>query len=131
MKYIKSVSWFLGIAMFMFGFLKFFPPFKGWYTVQIATSELSELAYVMGIIGELSVGITFIFSFLFKDKISARLFVFVIIGASLMVVIMMVTGMYVHLHPSVPAEVLPLGIKPPYIPAFFLLMGLTNAIYMV
>ena len=38
----------------------------------------------------------------------------------------MLTGVYVHLHPNVPANVLPLKIKPPYIPVFFLLIALSN-----
>jgi hypothetical protein len=32
---IKGVSLFLGVLMFMFGFLKFFEPFQGWFEIQI------------------------------------------------------------------------------------------------
>ena len=47
------------------------------------------------------------------------------------VVIMMLTGVYVHLHPNVPADVLPLKIKPPYIPIFFLLVAFSNLIWTI
>jgi len=41
---------------------------------------------------------------------------------------MTLTAVYVHLHPNVPADVLPLKIKPPFIPLFFLLIVLSNII---
>jgi hypothetical protein len=36
---------------------------------------------------------------------------------------MMLVATYVHLQPDVPAEVLPLGIKPPLIPLSFLALS--------
>ena len=39
----------------------------------------------------------------------------------------MAVAIYVHLQPGVPASVLPLGIKPPVIPGFVLLLGLLTA----
>lgn len=126
MKFIKSISLFVGISLFMFGVLKFVNPFKGWYTAQIANSGLGELSYVMGILGELAVGVALISIFLFQSKISHKRLLLTVILASVVVTIMMLTGFYVHLHPNVPADVLPLKIKPPYIPGFFLLLALVN-----
>jgi hypothetical protein len=40
----------------------------------------------------------------------------------------MLVAVYVHLQPGVPPEVLPLGIKPPVIPLFVLLLGVMVAI---
>lgn len=60
MKYSKAISLFLGLSMFRFGFLKFFDPFKGWYSVQISESGLGFGSYVMGILGELVVGRIFL-----------------------------------------------------------------------
>jgi len=40
----------------------------------------------------------------------------------------MLTAVYVHLNPNVPADVLPLKIKPPYIPLFLLVIALTNIV---
>ncbi len=53
-----------------------------------------------------------------------------ILLASAAILPMMGTAIYVHLQPNVPAEVLPLKIKPPFIPVFFLLLALTN-IYLI
>jgi hypothetical protein len=39
---------------------------------------------------------------------------------------MMAVAMYVHWQPGIPAEVLPMKIKPPVIPGMFLLMGVLN-----
>jgi hypothetical protein len=44
-----------------------------------------------------------------------------------MLVVQMVTAIYVHLQPEVPASVLPLGIKPPVIPGVVLLLALLTA----
>jgi len=40
----------------------------------------------------------------------------------------MLVAIYVHLQPGVPPEVLPLGIKPPVIPLFVLLLDVMVAI---
>ena len=126
MKYIKIISWILGISMFLSGFLKFFHPFKGWYSVQISASQLGEVAYASGIMGELTVGLIFIIASLGKERLTHRLYVSMITGASLLMIIIMATAVYVHLHPAVPAEVLPMKIKAPFIPGLFLLSGLLN-----
>jgi uncharacterized membrane protein YjfL (UPF0719 family) len=127
MKYIRSISWFLGVSMFMVGFLKFFDPFKSWYSAQIVHSGLGDMAYALGIGGEMVVGIVLLTVLLRQHHTSPRIFTWVVIGSSALVVVMMGAGIYVHLHPSVPAEVLPLKIKPPYIPAGFMLLALLNA----
>ena len=40
----------------------------------------------------------------------------------------MLVAVYVHLQPGVPPEVLPLGIKPPVIPLFVVLLDVVAAI---
>ncbi len=42
--------------------------------------------------------------------------------------VVMLVAIYVHLQPGVPAEVLPLGIKPPVIPLLVLLLDVMVAI---
>ena len=46
----------------------------------------------------------------------------------MILVTQMSVAIYVHLQPEVPANVLPLGIKPPVIPSVVLLLGLLTAI---
>jgi hypothetical protein len=128
MMYQKITSWFLAISMFMFGVLKFVNPFKGWYSVQVANSGLGQLSYTMGILGEISVGTTLILCLLYRQKISTKAFDLLTNTSFFTIIIMMLTAVYVHLHPNVPADVLPLKIKPPYIPLFFLVIALANIV---
>ena len=44
----KVLSLFLGVWMFMFGFLKFFQPFRGWFDIQIQQSHLPHEAILAG-----------------------------------------------------------------------------------
>lgn len=126
MKYNKITTWFLATSMFMFGVLKFVNPFNGWYSIQVTNSGLGEMSYAMGIIGEIAVGITLFFCLIYKQRISRGLNTLLSNISFLIIIIMMLAGVYVHLHPNVPADVLPLKIKPPYIPVFFLLIALSN-----
>src|SRR5215510_6978028 len=113
MMYQKMTSWFLAISIFMFGVLKFVNPFQGWYRVQIENSELGQLSYTTGRLGEVVVGITLILSLLFRQKISTKSYNRLSNVSFLAIIIMMLTAVYVHLRPNVPADVLPLKIKPP------------------
>ena len=100
MKSIKLISWFLGIAMFMFGILKIIIP-----TV---------------------VGSAFNISLVTDNNLTKKKIKIIILLASAAIIPMMATATYVHLQPDVPAEVLPLKIKPPFIPIFILLLALAN-----
>lgn len=126
MTYNKITSWFLAIAMLMFGILKFANPFKGWYTVQITNSGLGQLSYAMGIMGEIAVGSTLLICLIWGQKFPTKVYYLLTNICFSIIIIMMLTGVYVHLHPNVQAYVLPLKIKPPYIPIFFLLLALSN-----
>jgi len=81
----------------------------------------------MGIAGELAVGITLLYCMIRWNSLGTQYRTWAISAASVAVVIMMVTGIYVHLQPGVPAEVLPMNIKPPYIPGLFMALGMLNA----
>jgi hypothetical protein len=128
MKPIKLISWFLGIVMFMFGILKvIIPTIRGWYAVQMTNSGLSEYIPVwIGVMGEIVVGLTLIISLTIANNLTNKSFKIIIQLASAGIIAMMLTAVYVHLQPAVPAEVLPLKIKPPYIPIFILLLALAN-----
>lgn len=127
-KVVLGISVFLAVSMFVFGVLKFFDPFKGWYAVQIHGSGLGESSYWLGITGEIMTGVLLLSSVVFRKNLSLKMFSIGITVASAMIVVMMMTGIYVHLHSNVPASVLPLKIKPPYIPGLFLLLAITNLI---
>ena len=132
MKAIKLISWFLGIAMFMFGILKVvIPTINGWYSVQMTNSGLGKyIPMWIGITGEIVVGLAFITSLAIDKNLTNKIVRIIIQLASATIIPMMATAIYVHLQPNVPAEVLPLKIKPPFIPVFFMLLALAN-IYLI
>ena len=123
---LKVLSMLLGIWMFMFGFLKFFQPIRGWFDVQIQQSHLPHEAILLGKVSEMVTGILFLLPW-FRRSLTAKSRDQVLLVACLILFIQMVVAIYVHLQPGVPASVLPLGIKPPVIPALVLLLGLLTA----
>jgi len=117
----------LGLLMLTFGLLKCVnPTIDGWFHVQIQQSHLPHAAILMGKIGEIMTGILFLLPRLrpWQAKWEGRI---LLIACSSLVLEMLV-AVYVHLQPGVPPEVLPLGIKPPVIPLFVLLLAVMVAI---
>lgn len=91
---------------------------------QIALSELPfpVLLNWAGQLGEISSGIVLLALLIFRQNftpnIADKLFYFV----NVLITIIMLVAIYVHLHPNVPAETLPLGTKPPYLTVFILML---------
>jgi hypothetical protein len=112
--------------MFMFGFLKFFQPIRGWFDVQIQQSHLPHEAILAGKLTELLTGVLFLLPWLWRS-LTAKSKNQLLLTACFVLFTQMVVAIYVHLQPGVPASVLPLGIKPPVIPATVLLLGLLTA----
>ncbi len=121
-----TLSLFLGVLMFLFGFLKFFQPFQGWFEIQIQQSHLPGEAILAGKLGEMVTGCLFLLPWL-RRSLPAKSRDLILLLACLMLVTQMCVAIYVHLQPQVPASVLPLGIKPPVIPGFVLLLALLTA----
>ena len=122
----KALSLFLGVLMFMFGSLKFFQPFRGWFDIQIQQSHLPHEAILAGKLGEMVTGCLFLLPWLRRSLTAKSRDQLLLIACSILVAQMGV-AIYVHLQPQVPASVLPLGIKPPVIPIVVLLLGLLTA----
>ena len=126
-KILTYNSMFLGTAIFLFGVLKFFDPFTTWFHMQIARSGLPPFFIPLGMAGELSIGISLLLTTVFRERIGSR-FRPVVALASAGLVVNMAVAIYVHLQPEVPASVLPLGIKPPLIPLFVMLLAGLNLV---
>ena len=123
----KPLSLFLGFLMLTFGLLKFVnPTIDGWFTVQIQQSHLPHSAILMGKIGEIMTGLLFLLS-RFRPW-SARWQGRILLLACSSLFLEMLVATYVHIQPGVPPEVLPLGIKPPVIPLFVLLLDVIVAV---
>ena len=124
-KVLEYNSSFVGTVMFMFGFLKFFEPFHTWFHIQIAKSGLPPLGIPVGIAGEISIGLSLLLASSFRPRIKS-LFAPILALASAGLIVNMAVAIYVHLQPEVPANVLPLGIKPPFIPLVVVLLAGLN-----
>ena len=122
----KALSLFLGVLMFMFGFLKFFQPFRVWFDIQIQQSHLPHEAILAGKLAEMVTGCLFLLPWLRRSLTAKSRDQLLLIACSILFAQMGV-AIYVHLQPQVPASVLPLGIKLPVIPVFVLLLGLLTA----
>ena len=117
----------LGLLMLTFGCLKFVSPtIDGWFHVQIQQSHLPHSAILMGKIAEVMTGLLFLLP-RFRPW-PARWEGRILLIACSSLFFEMLVAVYVHLQPGVPPEVLPLGIKPPVIPLFVLLLGVMVAI---
>ena len=112
--------------MFIFGFLKFFQPIRGWFDIQIQQSHLPHEAILAGKLTEMLTGILFLLPWI-RRSLSAKRKDQILLAACFLLFTQMVVAIYVHLQPGVPASVLPLGIKPPVIPVIVLLLGLLTA----
>jgi len=119
---LHVIAFALGLIIFAFGFLKLFDPFCTWFHAQIAGSGLPRAAFPLGITGEIAIGLSLTASFIARARLADLRFL-VIAAACVGLIVMMLGATYVHLQPNVPARVLPLGIKPPFIPLSFLALA--------
>lgn len=124
-KVLRYNSIFLGVLMFLFGFLKYFEPIRTMFDTQITQSGLPRLSIPMGKIGEMAIGLGLFVPACFRRKFS-NFYGPVVFAASAGLVVNMGIATYVHLQPEVPAKVLPLGIKPPFIPLFVMFLAAVN-----
>lgn len=117
----------LGLLMLTFGLLKVVnPTIDGWFHVQIQQSHLPQSAIPMGKIGEIMTGVLFVLPRFrrWPAKWAGR----ILLLACSSLFLEMLVAVYVHVQPGVPAEVLPLGIKPPVIPLFVVLLDVMVAV---
>ena len=68
-KVLQYNSSFVGTAIFMFGFLKFFDPFNTWFHIQIAKSGLPPFFIPLGMAGEMSIGLSLLLATVFRERI--------------------------------------------------------------
>jgi len=122
----KVLSLLLGVQMFMFGVLKFYQPFHGWFEIQIQQSHLPHEAILAGKLTEMLTGVLFLLPWVWRS-LTAKSKDQILLIACFILFTQMVVAIYVHLQPEVPASVLPLGFKPPVIPFVVLLLALLTA----
>lgn len=124
-KTLRNTSMFLGVFMFMFGFLKYFEPFRTMFDTQVTESGLPRLSIPLGKVGEMAIGLGLLLPACFRRKVP-HLYRPAVFAASAGLVVNMGIATYVHEQPEVPANVLPLGIKTPFIPLSVMFLAVVN-----
>lgn len=111
----KILTGLLGAFLLMAGTVKFFDPFTTMFAKQIALSELPfpTLSRWAGQLGEMTAGVLLLVVMIGGRKLNTELRNKAMLASTLLTTAIMVVAVYVHLLPSVPAEVLPLQSKPP------------------
>ncbi|QIA65112.1 hypothetical protein GT360_16255 [Vibrio astriarenae] len=125
----KILTGLLGAFMLMAGTVKFFDPFTTMFTTQIALSELPfpTLSRWAGQLGEMAAGTLLLLVMIGQSTLSKSVIDRVMQLSTLLTTVIMLVAVYVHLLPSVPAEVLPLQSKPPVMTLIILGLAWLNA----
>ena len=114
--------------MLLGGGAKFFEPFTTMFANQIALSRLPfpTLSAFAGQAGEISSGLVLLAFFAFSRKFDGAVGDKIFYLANLLIIGIMVVAVYVHLHPSVPAETLPFQAKPPVLTVIVMFLAGVN-----
>ncbi len=125
----KILTGLLGAFMVMAGTVKFFDPFTTMFAKQIALSELPfpTLSRWAGQLGEIFAGLLLLMVMIGNKTLAAPIKDRAMQLSTLLTTAIMIVAVYVHLLPSVPAEVLPLQSKPPVMTLIILGLAWLNA----
>jgi len=125
----KILTGLLGAFMVMAGTVKFFDPFTTMFAKQIALSELPfpTLSRWAGQLGEIFAGLLLLMVMIGNKALAAQTKDRAMQLSTLLTTAIMIVAVYVHLLPSVPAEVLPLQSKPPVMTLIILGLAWLNA----
>jgi len=123
---VKIITVILGILIFLPGLNKFFEPAHTKFMDQVVLSELpfTTFTYWLAILSEVTVGLALIFLVFLERRLDSAVKRNIFYSGHYIILFMMLVAIYVHIHPDVPAEILPIA-KPPYMPmAYLLIVGL-------
>jgi len=124
---VKIMTTILGIIMFLPGLKKLFEPSKTKFYRQIELSELpfTDFTYWLGISGELVVGLSLVALVIIQRKLKPVTRDLLFYFLHFVTLFILAVAFYVHLHPNVPAEFLPLA-KPPVFPTPYIILACVN-----
>lgn len=125
---MKIVTGFLGIGMLLPGLGKFTEPFKTFIYKQLSLTGIPfpEVMQHVVKLSEAAIGLTLIYIAFFGNRLSTAFRNKIFYLGNATIIVMMIVAIYVHLHPNVPAEILPLGIKPPIMAVAYILLVVLN-----
>ena len=127
-KSVKIITGILGFIMLMPGLAKFTEPFKTFIYkhLTIIGFPLPDLMQYVVKFSEIGVGFLLLYLAFKGSKLNPSVRNKLFYLGNLTVVAMMVVAVYTHLHPNVPAEILPMEFKPPYMPIGYLVLVFAN-----
>jgi len=91
-----------------------------------SASELPSFFYPLGIAMEIAIGSALLMTLIQGQKMTRKMQHNIISATSVALITMMTVAFYVHFHPDIPGEVLPMQIKPPVVPGMFMLFAIVN-----
>jgi hypothetical protein len=127
-KSVKIITGILGFIMLMPGLAKFTEPFKTFiykHLTGIGFPFPEVMQYVVKF-SEIGVGLLMLFLAFKGASLSKPLRNKMFYLGNLTIIIMMLVAVYTHLHPNVPAEILPMEFKPPVMPISYIVLVLLN-----
>ncbi|WP_111707069.1 hypothetical protein [Lutibacter citreus] len=127
-KSVKIITGILGFIMLIPGLAKFTEPFKTFIYkhLTIIGFPLPDLMQYVVKFSEIGVGVLLIYIAFKGGKLNPSIRNKLFYLGNLTVAIMMVVAVYTHVHPNVPAEILPMEFKPPYMPIGYLILVAVN-----
>lgn len=126
----RIITYYLGAILLVSGSVKFVEPFKVMFRTQIEKSllPLPDFAFVAGQASEILFGFLLLMLPMMWSRLPETVADRLLLLGHLAVMGIMLLAVYVHLHPAVPAEILPMEEKTPYLAGFTLMMVIVNAV---
>lgn len=131
-KLVKILTGILGFLILVPGLTKFTEPFKTIifkHLVLIGFPFPDVIQYVVKL-SEIGVGCLLLFIAFkgngFYPSVRDKLYYL----GNFTVVVMMIVAVYTHLHPNVPAEILPMEFKPPFLPLGYMVLVAGNICFL-
>ncbi|GAA4239489.1 hypothetical protein GCM10022291_34000 [Postechiella marina] len=127
-KSVRILTGILGFIIFVPGLAKFREPFKTFiykHLTGIGFPLPNVMQYVVKF-SEIGVGLALLFLAFKGNSLSKNLREKIFYLGNLTIIIMMVVAVYTHLHPDIPADLLPLEFKPPVMPISYIVLVFLN-----
>lgn len=127
-KSVKIVTGILGFIMLVPGLAKFTEPFKTFIYKHLTGIgfPFPELMQYVVKFSEIGIGLLMLFLAFKGASLSPNLRNKMFYLGNLTILIMMIVAVYTHLHPDIPAEVLPMEFKPPVMPIGYIVLVFLN-----
>lgn len=127
-KSIKILTGILGLFMLLPGLAKLTEPFKTFIYkhLDIIGFPFPDIMQYVVKFSEIGIGLTLLFLAFKGSSINISLRNKIFYLTNIAVIVMMIVAIYTHIHPDVPAEILPAEFKPPVMPIGYIALVIVN-----